>query len=72
MNFYRRFIKGYLKVIALLINLIKISNLKFIRIKLVVLFLLKLNRPKMKAFKILKKVFTIVLILTYFNPNREI
>ena len=69
MNFYRRFIKGYLRIIALLINLTKISNLKSTRIKLVVLFLLALDRPKIKIFKILKEVFTIVLILAYFNPD---
>ena len=69
MNFYRRFIKGYLKIIALLINLTKTSNLKSTRIKLVVLFLLILDRLEIKAFKILKKVFIIVLILAYFNPN---
>ena len=67
MNFYRRFIKGYLRIIALLINLTKTSNLKSTKIKLVVLFLLALDRPKIKAFKILKKVFTIAPILAYFN-----
>ena len=69
MDFYRRFIKSYLKIILLLINVIKTSTLKFIKIKLIVLFLLILNKSKIRTFKILKEVFIIVLILIYFNLN---
>ena len=49
-NFYRRFIRGYLKIVALLINLIKINSLKPNNIKVNIVFLFILNRAEEKVF----------------------
>ena len=73
-NFYKRFIKGYLKIAALLINLIKIkaSSSKLKKLHINILFLLLPDKVKEKVFKSLKNAFTKVPILAYFNPNQEI
>ena len=49
-NFYRRFIRGYLKIAALLINLIKINSLKLNDTKVNIVFLFILDRVEEKAF----------------------
>ena len=49
-NFYKRFIRGYLKIAALLINLIKINSLKPNSIKVNIVFLFILDRVEEKMF----------------------
>ena len=71
-NFYRKFIRGYLKIIIFLINLTKIKSLKFKNFNNSILFLLILESLEEKVFKVLKKAFTSVSILVYFNPNYKI
>ena len=71
-NFYRRFIKGYLKIIIPLINLTKIKSLKSKNFNNSILFLLVLKSLEEKIFKVLKKVFTSVPIFIYFNLNYKI
>ena len=71
-NFYRRFIKDYLKITAPLINLIKTNSSKLKNPSINILFLLVLNSIEKKAFKALKEVFIKAPILTHFNPDREI
>ena len=66
-NFYRKFIRGYLKIIIFLINLIKIKSLKFKNSNDSVLFLLILKSLEEKVFKVLKKIFISISILIYFN-----
>ena len=68
-NFYRRFIKDYLKIIILLINLTKIKSLKFKNLNNSILFLLILEGLEEKIFKILKKAFTNIPIFIHFNFN---
>ena len=68
-NFYRKFIRNYLKIIVPLINLIKIKSLKSKNSNNKVLFPLVLEGLKEKVFKILKEVFTSISIFTYFNFN---
>ena len=73
-NFYRRFIKGYLKIAALLINLTKIkaSGPKLKKPRVNILFLLLPDRVEEKVFKSLKDAFIKVPILAHFNPDWEI
>ena len=68
-NFYKRFIRGYLKIIVFLINLTKIKSLKFKNFNNSILFLLVLEGLKEKVFKVLKKAFTSIFIFIYFNLN---
>ena len=68
-NFYRKFIRGYLKIIISLINLIKIKSLKSKNLNNSILFSLALKGLEEKVFKILKKVFTNIFIFIYFNSN---
>ena len=71
-NFYKKFIRDYLKIIIFLINLIKIKNSKLKNSNINILFLLILNNLKKKTFKILKKTFIKVFIFIYFNFNYKI
>ena len=68
-NFYRRFIRDYLKIIIPLINLIKIKSLKFKNSNNSILFSLVLEGLEEKVFKVLKKAFTSIFIFIYFNSN---
>ena len=70
-NFYRRFIRGYLKIAALLINLIKTNSLKPNGVKVNIVFLLTLDRAEEKAFQTLKEVFIKAPVLAYFDPDQE-
>ena len=72
MNFYKRFIKDYLKITILLINLIKITLFKDNNLRLSIIFLLILEGLKDKAFIILKNIFIKTSILTHFNLNKKI
>ena len=72
MIFYKKFIKNYLKIIILLINLIKITLFKNNNLKLNIIFLLILKNLKNKVFIILKNIFIKIFILTYFNLNKKI
>ncbi|OTA90179.1 hypothetical protein M434DRAFT_78318, partial [Hypoxylon sp. CO27-5] len=56
-SFYKRFIKNYLKIITLFINLLKG--------KLILLFNLFIKT--LKAFKKFKEIFLKIPILKYFN-----
>ena len=68
-NFYRRFIRDYLKIIIFLINLTKIKSLKSKNFNNNILFLLALKGLEEKVFKILKEAFTSIFIFIHFNSN---
>jgi hypothetical protein len=58
-NFYRRFIRGYSKLVALIVRLTR-KNVKF-----------EWGSDCQRAMNELKRVFTTASILTYFDSNRE-
>ena len=49
-NFYRRFIRGYLKIVALLMNLTKINSLKPNNTKVDIIFLFIPDKAEEKVF----------------------
>lgn len=70
-NFYRRFIKGYSKIAAPLINLTKTKSPKAGGSKMDMVFPLAPKGPEEKAFVTLKEAFIKAPILAHFNPDRE-
>ena len=70
-NFYRRFIKGYSKIAALLVNLTKTQPPKG-STKTNMAFPLVLGGPKEEAFMMLKNAFIEAPILAHFDLDREI
>ena len=64
-NFYRKFILNYFKLIAFLIKLIKILKKDFV-------FSWNLDDSKNKTFQILKIAFITTSILIYFDFNKKI
>ena len=70
-NFYRRFIKGYSKIAAPLMNLTKTNSSKSKNPSADVLFPLAPNGTEDKAFEALKEAFTKAPVLAHFDPDRE-
>ena len=74
-NFFRRFIKNYSRIAALLLNLLKTGkNKKEIGVKVqktnVVPAPFPLSKTALEAFKALKEAFTSAPLLQYFDKNK--
>ncbi|SLM37291.1 gag polymerase env [Lasallia pustulata] len=75
-NFFRRFIKNYLRIAAPLLNLLKTGkNKKEIGVKVrqtnVVPAPFPLSKTALEAFKALKEAFTSAPLLRYFDKNKS-